>query len=211
MARPRLVLADDVSQVEARRLLTEAGVNGAPVVDGEGKFLGVVAAGELASPPEPVVGVVDAHVPVVSDSAHLDAALDALATSPHTWIPVLDSMHQVVGTLADSDVVRGYRLGLRAALGHVGVADVDAGSRQVEVGASSPLADLTLREAPLPAGILVTLIRRGKSSIEPDGETFIRPGDELVLVCREEDQDELARLAGGAGGAAGSLEGLEPS
>jgi H+/Cl- antiporter ClcA len=211
MAHPRVVLGDDVSQAEARRLLTEAGVNGAPVMDGEGSYLGVVAVSDLASVPEPVGGLVDAHVPTVSDSAHLDAALDALATSPDTWIPVLDPMHRVVGTLADSDVVRGYRMGLRAALGHVGAADVDSGSRQVQVGAGSPLVDLTLREAPLPAGILVTLIRRGKSSIEPDGETRIRTGDELVLVCREEDQEELARLAGGDGGPIEALDRLEPS
>ena len=58
----------------------------------------------------------DVTAPTVSESAHLDVAVDAITTSNERWVPVLDSERKVVGTVATSDVVRGYRLGLLASL-----------------------------------------------------------------------------------------------
>ena len=58
----------------------------------------------------------DVTAPTVSESAHLDVAVDAITTSNEHWVPVLDSERKVVGTVATSDVVRGYRLGLLASL-----------------------------------------------------------------------------------------------
>jgi len=58
--------------------------------------------------------VVDVSAPTVAGHAHLDIALEALTTSAEHWVTVLDAERQVLGTVAISDVVRGYRLGLLA-------------------------------------------------------------------------------------------------
>lgn len=198
MAEPRLVVSSRRSVRVVRRLMAEAGVPGAPVVDESGAYVGVVAAAPLEDAriddERSIADLADAHVPSVGAAARLDAALDALATSPHAWVPVLDDGHHIVGTLADSDVVRGYRLGLMAALGDIGAAGADAGSHEVVVSGASALVDRTLRDAPLPSGVLVTLIRRRNDAIEPDGDTVLKAGDQLVVVGRPEEVTALERL-----------------
>jgi hypothetical protein len=83
---------------------------------------------------------VDVTAPTVSDSAHLDVAVDAITTSTQHWVSVLDSERKVVGTVATSDVVRGYRLGLLASLQKMNADGDAAGADRVVIGAGSPLA-----------------------------------------------------------------------
>ena len=59
----------------------------------------------------------------------------------------------------------------------------------------APLADTPLRSAPLPRGILVTAIERGKEVIPPDGDTVIRSGDRLMVLGSSDDLSRLKRLA----------------
>jgi hypothetical protein len=141
--------------------------------------------------------LVDVSAPTVADSAHLDVALDAVTTSTHHWVPVLDTERKVVGTIATSDVVRGYRLGLLASLQKMNVDGDAAGSDRVLIGAGSPLAGKSLREAGLPISIIVTTIQRNRDLVVPSGSTVLEAGDELVLIGRTSDIDTIRAIASG--------------
>jgi CBS domain-containing protein len=199
MAAPSLVLHGGTSVAAARIQLERAGVTGAPAVDDEGRFEGAVELRDLDATPEgdvlSVGAVVDTSAPSVAASAHLDVALDALTTASQHWIPVLDDDRSVIGIIATSDVVRGYRLGLLANLQHInGIGDA-TGPHEIEIARGSSLVDTSLRRAHLPSGIIVTSIQRNRDVVVPVGDTVLRAGDRLVVVGHSGDVEMLTRTA----------------
>jgi CIC family chloride channel protein len=196
MAPPRLVVPGGTAIRAARRQMEKLGVPGAPVVDNNGHFEGAVSLADLNHLDErgdahTVDAAVDPSAPTVSGSAHLDVALDALTTASQHWIPVLDDDRAVIGTIAISDVVRGYRLGLLASLHQLDGTDDAAGTHDVEITARSSLVNTPLRHAHLPDGVIVTSIQRGRDLIVPDGDTVLKGGDLLVVIGAPEDIDTL--------------------
>ena len=85
MRRPRLVLDSHVSLAQGRQMMATAGVEHAPVVEGE-RFAGVVRRTVDDGPPT-VGEAVDSEFPTVSADAHLDAALDAMLSAGVGWPP----------------------------------------------------------------------------------------------------------------------------
>ena len=112
-------------------------------------------------------------------------------------MPVLDSERKVVGTVATSDVVRGYRLGLLASLQKVNSEGDAAGSDRVLIGNDSSLAGLSLKDAGLPISIIVTTIERNRDLVVPTGNTKLQAGDELILIGRRSDIDAIRVIAAG--------------
>ena len=186
MAPPRLVLAGGTSAVQARRELEEQGLAGAPVVDREGRFEGILSLDHLEKgdpgSKAQVESVVDSSAPTVSDSAHLDVAVEAITAATQHWVAVLDGERKVVGTLAISDVVRGYRLGLLASLQQINPSAEGRGADRVTVASGSLLANHALRDTRLPPSVIITTIQRNRDLVVPNGDTVLIPGDELVLI-----------------------------
>ena len=118
-----------------------------------------------------------------------------MTTSTQHWVPVLDAERKVVGTVATSDVVRGYRLGLLASLQRVNAEGDAAGSDRVTVDGGSPLVGQPLSEAGLPMSIIVTTIQRDRDLMVPSGTTVLEAGDELVLIGRSSDIDGIRAIA----------------
>ena len=145
--------------------------------------------------PTPSRTFVDASAPTVAGSAHLDVALDALTSAPQHWVPVLDDDRTVIGTIAISDLVRGYRVGLLASLRQVD--DAAAGSHEIEIETGSALVGCPLRSADLPEGVVVTSIQRNRDLVVPVGDTVLRAGDRLGVVGRPEETDVLRAMAEG--------------
>ncbi len=206
MAPPRLVVTGGTTPLVARQEMERAGVCGAPVVDERGRFEGTVAHDDLStiegSSERRLESLVDVTAPTVAESAHLDVALDALTSASHHWIPVLDDGRTVVGTIATSDVVRGYRLGLLASLQQMNGGGEAGGMDRVRIDSGSALAGRTLRRSGLPISLVVTTIERKRDLVVPDGDTVLESGDELVLIGRPSDIDIIRRLAvGGSPGA----------
>jgi H+/Cl- antiporter ClcA len=204
MAAPRLVIPGGTSVEAAQDALAHGRLTGAPVVDSNGRFEGTISLGSLQASKGPrdhrLESFVDVTAPTVSDSAHLDVAVDAITTSTQHWVSVLDSERNVVGTVATSDVVRGYRLGLLASLQKVN-ADGDApGADRVVIGAGSPLAGQSLNNADLPISIIVTTIQRNKDLVVPTGSTRLQAGDELIVLGRSGDIDAFRAIATGTDG-----------
>ena len=63
---------------------------------------------------------------------------------------------------------------------------------EFEVADNSVLVGMTLAEAKLPPGALVTMIRRGKGFIPACGSTVVEAGDDLVVMGAAEKLHELS-------------------
>jgi hypothetical protein len=125
-------------------------------------------------------------------------ALDALTSASQHWISVLDNDRAVIGTIAMSDIVRGYRFGLLASLRQLdGTADA-AGTHDIEIASRSLLVNMPLRRAGLPDGVIVTSIQRNRDLVIPDGDTVLQSGDRLVVIGGSEDIDTLKAIASGS-------------
>ena len=200
MAPPRLVITGEISMGSARNQLEQAGLNEAPVVDGKGRFEGTVSLCSLVEENDDrtdrrLASVVDVSAPTVSESAHLDVAVDAMTSSTQHWVSVLDANRKVIGTIATSDVVRGYRLGLLASLQGLNVDGDTGGSDWVLIEPGSQLVGRPLREARLPISIIVTTVQRHGDLVVPDGGTVLESGDVLVLIGRPSDIDAIRTIA----------------
>ena len=206
MAPPRVVITGGTSPVAACHQIERAGVNSAAVVDDEGRFEGTIALADLrrikANSDHRLGSLVDVSAPTVSDSSTLDVAVDALATAPQRWVPVVDTERNVVGTVATSDVVRGYRLGLLASLKNLNAEGDPSATDRVRIESRSPLIGQTLRQSRMPISIIVTAILRKQDLVVPNGSTVLKAGDELVVIGRSADVDELCSIAGGTSYAA---------
>jgi CBS-domain-containing membrane protein len=204
MASPRLVISGGTPVEAAHDQLARSGLAGASVVDNEGRFEGTISLAGLAASKagrdHRLESLIDVTAPTVSESAHLDVAVDAITTSNEHWVPVLDSERKVVGTVAISDVVRGYRLGLLANLQKVNTEGDAAGSDQVLIAKDSSLAGLSLSDAGLPISIIVTTIQRKRDLVVPTGSTKLQAGDELMLIGRHSDIDAFRMIAAGVDG-----------
>jgi len=196
MARPRMVLTtaqrcDDVSEA-----LDRATLNGAPVVDGEGRFEGTLSRASLAKKGESrgVGDFVDSGAPSVSAASRLDVALESLAEAPLSWVPVLDGERRVVGTLSISDVVRAYRQELATSAERVSELGALAGASRITLSTGSTLTGQTLRRAVLPRGLLITSITRGDQTFVPNGDTVFAAGDHLFVLGQLSDVGTLGEV-----------------
>ncbi len=191
MAPPRLVVDGDTSVTRARRQLEGQGLSGAPVVDGEGRFEGTISIETLradgSGDDRRVGAVVDTTAPTASEGAALDVAVEAVTTSSQHWVAVLDGERKVVGTVATSDVVRGYRLGLLASLQRMNPDSGPDSTDRVRIAKDSALDTRRLRDAGLPPSIIITTIQRNRDLVVPNGDTVLGTGDELVVIGTSND------------------------
>jgi H+/Cl- antiporter ClcA/CBS domain-containing protein len=200
MAPPRLIMRGGTSLATACSEMKHAGVSSAPVVDDEDRFEGTVALSDLVGKRDSdstMGALVDASAPTVAENEHLDVAVDAMGTAPEHWVPVLDSERQVVGTIATSDVVRGYRLGLLASLRTMNAEGGPSGTDRIRIESGSLLIGQPLRKSRLPISLIVTTIQRKQDLVVPSGDTVIEAGDELVLIGSPPDINDFRVVASG--------------
>ncbi|MHB8294332.1 MAG: TrkA C-terminal domain-containing protein [Acidimicrobiales bacterium] len=208
MSAPRVVLGEQVSVTEAVSQLDLEGVPGAPVVDDQGRFVGVVdrasVSGEVEQRPDANVGrLADPTAATVPLRANLDTALEALS-GVSGWATVLDTERRVRGILATTDVVSGYHEALEANLGRLSQVAGRASAVDERVGEDSPLAGQALRSRLLPEGCVVVSVHRANSLLFPNGDTVLQPGDVVSALVRPEHVDRVrhALLGGAADGVA---------
>ena len=197
MVKPRLVLTATESADIAKRALEGVGLNGAPVVDGAGRFMGTAAKATLAENNDQrqmVSDFLDPGSPAVSESSRLDVALDSLTEAPLSWVPVLDDDRRVVGTLSVSDVVRAYRQELLTSAERVSELGAMTGTSQVIITAELPIIDKSLRSAGLPRGLLITSVRRGDRVFVPDGDTVFAVGDRLSVLGHTGELEDFGQV-----------------
>lgn len=197
MSAPRVVLGEQVTVAETLSQLDREDVPGAPVVDDQGRFVGVVdratLSGEVDQRPDASVGrLADPTAATVPLRANLDTALEAVS-GMGGWATVLDAERRVRGFLATTDVVAGYHEVLAATLGRLSQVADRAAAVEERVGADSPLAGQPLRRRLLPEGCVVVSIHRANSLLFPSGDTVLRPGDVVSALVRPEQVDRVRR------------------
>ena len=198
MTEPRLVVTATRSRNSVRRALEHEGLSGAPVIDEAGRLEGTIDTGDLEASGEgakDVEELVDAGAPTVAASSRLDVALESLTSTPHSWVPVLDTERRVVGTLSISDVVRAYRRELLASVERISDLGVTTGAAEITVTAESVVAGQSLRRAHLPAGLLVTSVSRDDVVFFPTGATTLEVGDRLTVIGAPSDLSRVGEIA----------------
>jgi CIC family chloride channel protein len=199
MATPRLVLPAATPARRALTQLTSLELPGAPVVNDDGTFLGSLQLPYLTEqardrPDLPVGRLADAEAMTVPVDAALDAAVDAVATSQGGWVPVLDSDMRVVGTVASSDLVHGWRIAMRHTIHRLGRAARNAVVVEESVTPGSPADGARVAELALPRGAVLLAVHRGNGLMFADADTRLCPGDLVSAFTRPGDEHHLHRL-----------------
>ncbi len=210
MSAPRVVLGEQMSAAEAASRLDHDDLPGAPVIDEQGRFVGVIdrvgVSEEARHRPDTNVGrLADPTATTVPLRANLDTALEALS-GVSGWATVLDAERRVRGILATSDVVTAYHGALETNLGRLSQVASKASALEERVGEDSPLVGRALRDRLLPEGCVVVSVHRANSLLFPNGDTVLRAGDVVSALVRPEQVDRIrdALLGGPAVGVAGT-------
>ncbi len=204
MVPARCVLVEPVDASAFVRLLEESGVVAAPVVDADGRYLGVVTLESLrqriGKPGKPdTEAPIDATPAPVNQDVHLDVVLDLLTSTPQTWAAVIDDNRRVIGIVALSDIVRNYRRTTQAYLRRLTEMGGATGVVDVVIASGSPIDGLPVHSPLIPRGALVTSIERGSDVIRPSGDTVLQAHDRLTALGASGDLDQLARVSRSGG------------
>ena len=198
----------------AAALLGRSHTNGVPVVDDNGRLLGVISLQDVEralneSPDnlhQPVRGFCSRRLLVAYPDETVHDALERMAMHDIGRLPVVSrgDARRLVGWLSRRAVIHAYKLALvermkqqhrgeQVRLGAFSGAEV----LELMVMPHSPLVGKRMREVSWPENSLVASIRRGTHLIIPHGDTVIQEGDRLAVVVEPEDKEQLYRLVDG--------------
>ena len=65
--------------------------------------------------------------------------------------------------------------------------------KEFTVPANAPYIGKTIAELELPRGVLITLVRRGKQLVQPNGATRIEAGDGLLMLGKHRLLNDVER------------------
>jgi CIC family chloride channel protein len=199
-------VSPELSLEELEELARHRRTRSWPVVDGEGRLVGIVTDTDLLGRDETDVGVrivgdlMTASVVTCRPEDTLGVASRRFGELDFQVIPVVESdedptlvgvllrsqMHWAARTLADE-----HRRLMEERDQRMGGALAAMGQLEYLVPAGSKAAYRRVRELALPQGALVAMLRRGDSAFVPSGQSVIEPGDRLLMVT---SSDRLARL-----------------
>jgi cell volume regulation protein A len=103
-----------------------------------------------------------------------DVAFVVVVVSVALQAPTIGVLARRLGVVADDSVMMRREI--------VPVDALDADIVEITVPATTRLQQLTLRDAPPPAGARVAIIHRDDTTVVPTGSTTIEPGDVLLVV-----------------------------
>ena len=197
MRPPRLALHDDIPVREALERLTELGLSGAPLTDGDRTYRGSVDIDQLVrADPDAAVRSIAANLSAVPEEATLEAAVEIFATDHVTWVPVLDADRRVVGTVGTADLVAAYRRSLASSL--ESLPSIFPGSVLVEemVHPESAVTGRAIADVDWPAGAVVVAIQRDDQLLFPEPKTVIADGDVMSVFVPARGEALLRKAIG---------------
>lgn len=194
------------------RFFLKANRNACPVVDANGRLVGIVSLTDVRRALDSrddvrnvVVGdIMTSKLVTAYPDESLNAVLQRMAPQDLSRLPVVsrEDPSRLVGVIRRNDVVRAYDLGLarreREAL------EIPAGIREdsqiesieVTLGRHSRCVGRSVSEisAEMPNDSLLVSIRRADGSvIFPHGDTMLRQGDRIVAYARRDRLEQLKR------------------
>jgi CIC family chloride channel protein len=206
---------------ELTRYFNETGHHGFPVVDDQGKLVGIVTLKDLentilaepdapapngASPSQPreVADIMSTDLAFAYPDESLEEALRLMALRNVGRLPVVEpgSPTKLVGILRRSDLIEAFRRqGAPTPLASK-LLDIGAwgGTRFIEIvlAPGAPAANQPIRDlAPsLPPDTLIIAVRRARTGqvLLPRGDTIAHPGDVVALLTRPQYDRAARRL-----------------
>lgn len=100
----------DRTVAQARAIMQGAGVADASLLDDAGRYMGTLRLQDLLDAPdaEPVLRLQDPRHLVMTSDTRLWDAMQALRDFVGERVPVVDGNDHLVGTVVESDLIRGY-------------------------------------------------------------------------------------------------------
>ncbi len=192
----------EMTVAEAGIVIEQRALEGAPVVDADGKLVGILTRADIRAVPvearatTTVASTMNSEPVTALPSQTLDTALDTLASHHVRWLPVLGGRddRRVVGIITAAEVVRAYRAALNQAVR--GVSGIAAGADMfdLKVNPASAVAGRTLLDLQLMPETLVISIRRNDEIITPRASTRLLPGDIVTVLNRGRREEILRRM-----------------
>ena len=201
MSPPRLVIPASTPAADALRQLDDAQLPGAPVVNGDGAFIGSVQAATLTMLVEGgdtsnAGRLADVEAMTLPAEAGLDAAIDALPASKSGWVPVLDDDMHILGIVSASDLIRGWQQTMRQSVHRLTEAATATTVVEGDIAAHWKLGRTPIAELGLPAGaIVVSAIRHG-SFLQPTTRQHLQAGDTVTVLAQRPDADTVREVLG---------------
>jgi Trk K+ transport system NAD-binding subunit len=96
--------------------------------------------------------------------------------------------------VATTDLIRGIRLSMRSTLRRLHRSVRGATLVELAVAEGSVADGRSVREIPLPKGVMLASVQSRSHVVFPNGDTVLRAGEVVTAVVRQPEQDALAAL-----------------
>lgn len=198
-----VTLHEETTLDEAAIELMERRSHGLPVVDGEGRLIGILTVQDIEraqtnSDDPHALTVGDActrELLVAYEDESMGAALRRMSTRDIGRLPVVarDDPHHLLGVLRRTNIIRAYDIALtrRAMLRHRAnqVRLGEIGRVQIEefvIEEDSVCAGKAVSQITWPHDSVIATLRRGRQLVIPHGNTILHAGDVLAVVAEGE-------------------------
>lgn len=209
------VLHADMTLKEMADVVAHSRLNGFPVLDRDGRFVGVAtiqdlerAAAEGTLAGRTVADIMQRNVLTVHPDDPLSKALRYMSERDIGRLPVVDPQDstRLVGFLRRRDVIRAYRHAIlrrlerqhreeSLRLKHLTNTEII----EIPLSSGMPAVGRRIRDLHLPSQALITSVRRDHQVIIAHGETLLQPGDTVVVLAHQGTVDTVRRTFTGEG------------
>ncbi len=197
LVAPPMTLAPNERTEDARRRMQEAHVSAAPVVDGTGRFRGVLRLDSATEGALEVSATMNRGASRIPSDATLEAAAEVLADERGSWVTVLDDEGDLAGIVGIPQMVAAYRSSLESGLRTLDKSFKGTVLLEAKVDDSSPACGRQVFDAPLPQGSAIVSINRAGHLILPGPATLLAPEDGLTVLVPEGYEERLRLLLSG--------------
>jgi len=204
------VVYGDASLRDLADALIQTRHHGFPVLDRDGRLLGIVTYDDLklataggSGKGLTVADITRRDVVTVYPQDPMSKALLMMSGRELGRLPVVDPENptRLVGLLRREDIVRAYRHAVlrklelqhekeTLSLGHLTHTEVF----QIPLAPGMAAVGQRIRDLHLPPQVLIVSVRRGAEVLMPHGETLLQPGDTVVALTQQHVATELRRM-----------------
>ncbi len=220
-------VSTDISLDELQRRFAHSGHHGYPVLDTDGRLVGVVTTSDLARSTDDgardhegralTVGDICTRQPVtVTPDDPVYRAVRRMASLDVGRVPVVASEDhgKLVGLLRRSDLVKAYQ---RAVVRNLGAQQRRQWSQLRDLGGvqfvelrvepGAPAEGQPVKDIDWPQRTVLTSVRREGQVVLPRGDTVLEAGDEVVVLTGRGTADDVHRLMSPEAGSSAAVTG----
>ena len=186
-------------------------MHGLPVTDQNDKLCGVITIQDVEKAANdgeqnldrPVTQFCSHSLVVAYPDETVHHALERMSHRDIGRLPVVDHNRptQLIGWISRADIVRAYeraltrRVAIQQQVDQVRLGTVAGVQIVEETVTAGSLADTRpLSEIPWPKDSLVASIQRGSQVLIPHGNTLIKAGDQVTIICKHGEEEVLNNL-----------------